>query len=210
MVKIRYFIQNFGSPIREFFDDLRRHGIDEIILFDTSTLLKMFYECPEKLRPLVLFLSEWKRARPPKIGCIPDFIALESGNAERLEYGDTRVRKFLKDLTKRRTGLYTDLRTPIRRVKADHRSTYLNGLPKRYRHLIIKHYQDLSGTDIALIITAQFLYCQHETSIAITSCDGTLLRAAEEIEVTPYRPEALCKILTDQWPALSLKDFLKF
>ena len=197
MVKIRYWIENFSSPLKGFSDDLMRYGIDEIVLFDTSTLLGMLYKCPEKLRPLILFFSKRGPIRQKsKIGCIPDFIALESKNAEKLEYRDSRVRKFLKNLTRSRTGLYIELSTPIRRVRADHRSRYLNSLPKACRHLIIKDYPDLSGTDIALIVTGRFLY-QHGIPTAITTRDGTLLQAAEEFEIIPYHPEALCKLLAE-------------
>jgi len=192
-MRLQIFIQDFNSCDKRL-SSLRNY---EIIFVDSSVLLHMFYESfyQKKLETIVLLFSEWRKRRFSEILCVPDFIELEAMNAERFYYGNRKVRRFLKNLKASELGFYIELRTPIKRVKAENRSIYLDLLSKKFRHIIIKKYKELSGTDIAMLVSALFLN-KHKIATAIVSFDRTLLQAAEELGITPYEVDVLCKKLT--------------
>lgn len=165
---------------------------------DSSILLNIFYEpfYQRSLEPIILLLSEWRKRKFNELICIPDFIELEAMNAERLCHRDSKVRRFLKQVKTSELGFFLELRTPIRQVKAENRSLYLDLLPKKLRSIIIKNYKELSGTDIAILVTALFL-ANHTIPTSIASLDKTLLQAASEFSLTPYGADELCRKSTE-------------
>jgi hypothetical protein len=170
-------LENFG---------LKDH---ELILFDSSTLIGMHHGNTKKLKPLRILLSEWKRLRIPKIGCIPDFIEEEAVNVEEHKFGNRyRIRRFLKRVEKGNMGFYVKLETPKEIYR---RKRYIKLLPETLRRAISDEFYELSSTDISLLIVGFYLH-NNGVKTAILSSDAKLLEAAKRFKITPYTPTSLC------------------
>jgi hypothetical protein len=193
-MRLQFFIQDFNLHPDKLLA-LRKH---RLILMDSSIFLCTFYEAcyRERLSPVLLLFTEWGRKTLSEVPYIPDFIELEAINTERFHYKNRKVRRFLRNVHANKLEFYIELKTPIKHIKAENRSTYLDLLPKSVRHTIIKNYGELSGTDMAILVTALFL-TDHHVRTAIASVDRTLLQAANELGIATCEAETLCKELTE-------------
>jgi len=157
----------------------------EAILLDTNVLNRIAYEGCRLLQPLINLMYNWRTVKPTAVCCVCDFIRIESLNVERWEFGDTRVRRLLKEVAENENGLYVELKTPIKEVIADQRKRFIDLFPKAYRHVLIKKYGDLSGTDVCLLIIALYL-AMYGASASIATFDKTLLMACDEFGIKTF------------------------
>lgn len=107
--------------------------------------------------PLVKIMYNWKKLGKSAACCICDFIKLECLNVERYIFRNSKIRKLLKDISRSNNGFYIEIKTPIKKTSAAHRKKLLNLFPRSYRHMLIKEYEKLSGTDICLLLMAYYL-----------------------------------------------------
>jgi hypothetical protein len=125
-----------------------------------------------------------RRGKEPMISStasVADFIKIEAFNAERREFEANKVHSFLKEVEKSENGFFVEIKTKIREELADNRAKYLDYLSKPHRNMLLK-FKELSGTDIALLVTAIFIG-NNDIKIILWSSDKKLVEAAEALEV---------------------------
>jgi hypothetical protein len=111
-----------------------------------------------------------------------DFTKIECCNFERFKYQDARIRHFLKDVAESKKGLYIEFVTPIKGVNAEDRLKLVDLFAKAYRHVLIKDYGALSGTDSCLLLLAKYLKA-FWTQVCIATHDETLLKASRDFRI---------------------------
>jgi len=155
----------------------------EVVLLDSSVLCCMVYdEADDVFYPLGK-LGGWDEMLGASRVCVVcDFIKIECFNVERTLFRDVKIRRFLKGLAKCDKAFYVELKTPIKKFSADDRKRLLDLFPRKYRHVLIKKYGDLSGTDVCLLLVALYLK-SHGISVSIATRDRILAEASEELEI---------------------------
>lgn len=155
------------------------------ILLDANVLLGVAHS-GEGFQEVDQLMRRWGRIKTSYGAFVTDFIVHEAISAEKQKYETKRVRYFLKEVEKSRDGFYIEVRTPIRKVMADKRGQYLNLLSKRDRHIILKGYPELSGTDISLLVVSVHMH-SNGAEVTLASLDKKLVEAAETLNIATLK-----------------------
>ena len=160
----------------------------KLFILDANILISLSCADDLRLEPVRRLLEEWKHIRPSGVCCIPDFIMLETFNAEKCEVGSGNVKAFIGEAERSETAFFLQLKTPVRGVRADRRAKFIDYLPKRDRRVILAYYpSEESGTDQALLALASILR-MHGLSIVLVSKDEKMRLTAREMDLRFYPP----------------------